>query len=175
MDASNTRIITIEIPGSDGPIEASISRDDASIIEALLGGRTRTSVRASIPDSDTAGHGADASVIEFDVEGHAITLRLPQTVDLELLRGRLAKAVTITVVATAVAIGTVGLSHDPGTFTQVPAARGESAPHADPPTMRREILLRINTAPDGDLVVPLAGDELQAPPPPRPGEGAKAF
>jgi hypothetical protein len=62
--------------------------EDQSTLDELL--RRGADVKVSQSDKDTEGHGLAGDEIEVDVEGHAMTLRLPNTTDAQALRRALA-------------------------------------------------------------------------------------
>ena len=97
-------------------------------------------------DYDTAGHGY-GDLIELDVEGHAITLRLPSPSDAEALRRALAVgAVTATIVAAGAIAALQG--------TQAPAVPQPAAP---PAITDSRPIMNPHAAPEfGDRVAPRA-------------------
>ena len=77
---------------------------------------------ASGGDYDTSGHGY-GDLLELDVEGHAITLRMPSPADAEAVRRALAVGA---VTSTIVAAGAIAALHG----TQAPALPQAAAPPA---------------------------------------------
>ena len=73
--------------------------EDQSTLDELL--RRGADVMVSQSDKDTEGHGLAGDEIEVDVEGHAMTLRLPTTADAAALR----RALAIGALTATVAIG----------------------------------------------------------------------
>ena len=79
--------------------------EDQSTLDELL--RRGANVTVSQSDKDTEGHGLAGDEIEVDVEGHAMTLRLPTTGDAAALRRALALgALTATVAIGGFVAGT---------------------------------------------------------------------
>src|SRR6476661_10633309 len=73
--------------------------EDQSTLDELL--RRGANVTVSQSDKDTEGHGLTGDEIEVDVEGHAMTLRLPTTGDAAALR----RALAVGALTATVAIG----------------------------------------------------------------------
>lgn len=116
---------------------------------AQFGDRPVT-LSASATDADTHGH-SFPSEVTLDVEGHAVTLRLPTPADAEALRKALAVGL---VTATIVAAGAIAAmqpapstTSSQDTFTR-PAA---PAPGEDFQTRREREIDRMLEAPVGDL------------------------
>lgn len=73
--------------------------EDRETLERLLAGDTDVTIRQS--DKDTEGHGLAGDEILVDVEGHAMTLRLPAAADAAALR----RALAVGALTASVAIG----------------------------------------------------------------------
>src|SRR6188508_2960314 len=71
--------------------------EDQSTLDELL--RRGSNVTVSQSEKDTEGHGLAGDEIEVDVEGHAMTLRLPTTGDATAIRNALAMGVLTATVA----------------------------------------------------------------------------
>ncbi len=176
MDAAMTRRIVLELPGGGGSMDAEVTDQDARTLRDLLSGAEARQVGLTAREApDTAGHSAiSADTIELDVEGHAITLRLPHPDDVGHLRRRIATGV---ITATIIAGGaTLAVGLDVGPITE-PAIQPviRTGPEVAPPPTRQELLIRINEAGAGDTFVPVRGDEPAPPAAPRPGEAARPF
>lgn len=84
MDSEATFQFTV-----DGRTIAAQPRpEDQSTLDELLRSGARVTVTQS--DADTEGHALAGDEISVDVEGHAMTLRLPNTTDAQALRRALA-------------------------------------------------------------------------------------
>lgn len=102
-------------------------------------------------DTDTYGH-SFSSDVTLDVEGHAVTLRLPTPADAEALRNALAVGV---ITATIVAAGAIAaMQGGPGTTATQNIAdspRSAPAPAEDFQTRRERAIDRMLEAPAGEL------------------------
>jgi hypothetical protein len=139
--------------------------DENQLAQLMGGGPIAVSLRSSEgTESDTQGHTLETDVL-VDVEGHALTLRLPTAADAEVLRRRLATGV---IVATLVVAGAGA-----GAAIQsmsVPAANTIVAPNVQPGpapdlALRREArLAEIEAIPPAAPVAPAAqAPAVQAP------------
>jgi hypothetical protein len=112
---------SIAIPLSDGRTVIAAPRPEDKDRLELMGQQTLT-IGPSV-DYDTAGHGFGSDVM-VDVEGHAMTLRLPTPADAEALRRALAAgAITATIVAAGVIASMQGNTGAPA----APAAGADPA------------------------------------------------
>ena len=116
MTGSN---LTVEIQLEDGrTIVATPRPEDQDLLRAWQD--QNVSLTDSPDDSDTSGHKIGGTPdITLDVEGHAMTLRLPNSVDVETLKKALAVGA---VSATIVAAGAVAALQNPASDTAVPIA-----------------------------------------------------
>lgn len=90
--------LVLSIPLDDGRTITATASADAPADIALVAGGTAT-IKPTDSDLDTAGHAASTDVA-VDVEGHAMTLRLPTVADaVALRRALLVGAVTATIIA----------------------------------------------------------------------------
>ena len=146
--------------------------DENQLAQLMGGGPIAVSLRSSEggAESDTQGHTLETDVL-VDVEGHALTLRLPTAADAEVLRRRLATGV---IVATLVVAGAGA-----GAAIQsmsVPAANTIAAPNVQPGpasdlSLRREArLAEMEAIPPAAPVAPAA----QAPVAPAPNAATNA-
>jgi hypothetical protein len=109
-------------------------------------------------DFDTAGHGY-SDEIELDVEGHAITLRLPTPADAEAVRKALAiGAVTATIVAAGAIAAMQGAQAPAAPQVMAPPAAVQqpaAGPHARPEfrERREQAIDKMLEAPAGDIPV----------------------
>ncbi len=147
---------SIAIPLGDGrQLIAAPRPEDKDRLE-LVADQT---LRISSPSSefDTAAHGLSGDVV-VDVEGHAMTLRLPTAADAETLRRALAAgAITATIVA-AGAIAAFGgnpvAPAAPAAGTDVNVSQPLQMPHARPDFQSRK-----DAAADDELSAPaMLGD-----------------
>ena len=116
MTGSN---LTVEIQLEDGRMIVATPRpEDQDLLRAWQD--QNVSLTDSSDDSDTSGHKIGGTPdITLDVEGHAMTLRLPNSVDVETLKKALAVGA---VSATIVAAGAVAALQNPASDTAVPIA-----------------------------------------------------
>ncbi|HUR16710.1 MAG TPA: hypothetical protein VMZ33_05455, partial [Candidatus Limnocylindrales bacterium] len=129
---------SISIPLSDGRVVIAAPRPEDKDRFDLLGERT-LSIRSSSSELDTQAH-SFSSDITVDVEGHAMTLRLPTPADAQALRRALAAgAITATIVAAgaiAAMQGNTGGSTDAGAQApvrpDVNVSQPLQMPHARP-------------------------------------------
>jgi hypothetical protein len=103
--------------------------DQASLDELLRRGE---SFQLNLPEGDTEGHALAADEIFVDVEGHAMTLRLPHAADAAALKRALAVgALTATVGIGGFVAGTVvSQSADPLTAPAATTVSGETGSYA---------------------------------------------
>lgn len=105
----------------------------------------------SAAEADTSGH-AYSSEVSLDVEGHAVTLRLPTPADADALRKALAVGV---VTATLVAAGAIAAMQQTPSTPAAPAAQNiisrpaAPAPAEDFQTRREREIDRLLEAPAG--------------------------
>lgn len=106
---------------------------------------------ASATDTDTYGH-SFSSEVTLDVEGHAVTLRLPTPADADALRNALAVGV---ITATLVAAGVIAaMQGGPATSAGqnvIDSPRSAPAPAEDFQTRREREIDRMLEAPAGGL------------------------
>lgn len=111
--------IAIRLEGSDEVYWAQPRPEDQGRLAELL---REGSANASLAEDDLQGHIQSADVT-FDVEGHAMTLRLPSAADAAELRRRLAMgAVAVTLVAAGGIAALQGMEGQLGVGTAGPAA-----------------------------------------------------
>jgi len=111
--------LTLEIQLEDGRTIVATPRPEDQ--DLLRGWQDRDiAVTDRYDDADTSGHEFAATPdITLDVEGHAMTLRLPSSVDVETLKKALALGA---VSATIVAAGAVAALQNPASDAAVPIA-----------------------------------------------------
>jgi hypothetical protein len=90
---------TFEITIDGRTITAQPRPEDQSTLDELL--QRGANVTLTQPDGDTEGHALVGDEVDVDVEGHAMTLRLPTTADAAALR----RALAIGALTATVAIG----------------------------------------------------------------------
>lgn len=96
--------------------------------------------------SDTEGHQASNELL-LDVEGHAMTLRLPTSADAATIRSALvAGTLTATVVAAAAFAALQGQANQP-VPAALPAQNTVTAPNIDLATQREQRLAKSETVP----------------------------
>ena len=121
--------------------------EDQGRLEQL--GDAPITLSAGAAETDTSGH-SYSSEISLDVEGHAVTLRLPTPADAEALRKALAVGV---VTATLVAAGAIAAMQNapaaPSTNV-VDRPQAPAAPAEDFQTRREREIDRMLEAPAGD-------------------------
>lgn len=113
---SDDRISTLAITFDDGRVVVASPKPEDQ--ERLRGFAQETVMLTSSGDYDTAGHGP-SSEIALDVEGHAITLRMPSQADAEALRRLLMIGA---VSATIIAAGAIGSLQSPASSSVQPQA-----------------------------------------------------
>ena len=109
----------------DRTIVARLGPEDEDRLRALIAsGQTDLTIEPS--NLDTEGHGL-ANEIAVDVEGHALTLRLPNASDAAAIR----KALAVGALTAAVAVGGIAAA-SMAPPAQAPAAPNVQAPQAAP-------------------------------------------
>lgn len=121
---SDDRSRALAITFTDGRVVVAAPKPEDQ--ERLSGIAQETVLLTSSDDLDTAGHGP-SSDITLDVEGHAITLRMPNQADAEALRRLLMVGA---VSATIIAAGAIASLQGPASSTAQPVA--PAAPIAAP-------------------------------------------
>jgi hypothetical protein len=133
--------LTVEIQLDDGrTIVATPRPEDQDLLQAWQDRGVALTDRSD--DSDTSGHRIAATPdITLDVEGHAMTLRLPNSADVETLKKALAVGA---VSATIVAAGAIAAMQNPASNTVEPVAPAAPisapAPNPDQAQFREERL-----------------------------------
>jgi len=129
----------------DRMIVARLGPEDEDRLRALIAsGRTDLTIEPS--NLDTEGHGI-ANEIAVDVEGHALTLRLPNAADAAAIR----KALAIGALTAAVAVGGIAAANM-APPAQAPAAPNvvqapQAAPAPDVATFREQRLMETLNSP----------------------------
>jgi hypothetical protein len=115
MTAQPENAIQITVDGRT--IVAQPRPEDQAVLAELLAS-SGGNITLQTADFDTEGHVLAAGDVEVDVEGHAMTLRLPNTADAEALR----KALAIGALSASLAIG--GFAAGSWAQSQAQAATG---------------------------------------------------
>ncbi len=124
----------LSIPLEDGrTVTATVVAGDSAEMSDLASGQA--TLRPTDSDRDTGGHAASIDVA-VDVEGHAMTLRLPTLADAESLRRALVVgAITATIIG-AGALAATQQHPAAGTTTVQQPAAADPAPAPGAPTWR---------------------------------------
>ena len=142
--------LTVEISLNDGRIIVATPRpEDQDLLQAW---KDRDIALTSSPDdSDTSGH-ALSEDITLDVEGHAMTLRLPHSTDVDALK----KALAIGAVsATIVAAGAIAAMQGSQAAPAIPQVVTPVHMQAPVPQPRTEFQLRQQQKADEMLAAPV--------------------
>ena len=156
--------LTVEITLDDGRIIVATPRpEDQDLLQAWTD--RDIALTSSPDDSDTSGH-AVSDDITLDVEGHAMTLRLPNSTDVDTLKKALAVgAVSATIVAAGAIAAMQGNQAAPAVPQVVtPVVVQAPAPAADFQLRREQQIDEMLAAPPAipQVVAPV---QVQAPAP----------